>query len=95
MARPSDIRLSFNEAAEIYDAVRPSYPEAMYDGLFGVLPTKPSVVEVGPGTGQATWDLLARGAVVHAVEIASSMAARLRSNLRSEQLQSPSPILSR
>ena len=87
VGRPSDIRLSFNQAAEVYDAVRPSYPAAMYDALFGMLPSSPTVVEVGPGTGQATRDLLARGAAVHAIEIGASMAATLRSNLPVDQLR--------
>lgn len=84
---PGDIRLSFNEAAEIYDSVRPSYPADMFDTLFEMLPLNPTIVEVGPGTGQATTDLLARGARVHAIEIGPSMAATLRSNLESDQLR--------
>ena len=87
MDQPGDIRLSFNEAAEIYDAARPSYPAGMFDALFEMLPSEPTVVEVGPGTGQATRDLLARGAAVHAIEIGPSMAAKLRSNLPSDQLR--------
>jgi trans-aconitate methyltransferase len=82
-----DIRLSFNGAAEIYDEIRPSYPAAMFDALFEMLPMRPHIVEVGPGTGQATKDLLARGAFVHAIEIGPAMAAKLQSNLRSDRLQ--------
>ncbi|MBA2607667.1 MAG: hypothetical protein H0U92_01850 [Actinobacteria bacterium] len=59
MGRPDEIRLSFNEAAEIYGEARPSYPVALFDELFHLLPTEPEIVEVGPGTGQATTDLLA------------------------------------
>jgi SAM-dependent methyltransferase len=85
--RPDDIRLSFNEAAEIYDKVRPSYPAALFDALFQMLPSQPEIVEVGPGTGQATKDLLARGASVLAIEIGPATAARLRSNLPSDRLR--------
>jgi SAM-dependent methyltransferase len=85
--RPDDIRLSFNEAAEIYDKVRPSYPTDLFDALFQRLPSQPEIVEVGPGTGQATKDLLARGASVLAIEIGPATAAKLRSNLPSERLQ--------
>jgi len=84
---PEDIRLSFNEAAEIYDQVRPSYPADMFDELFTLLPAEPEIVEVGPGTGQATKDLLARGASVHAIEFGPAMAAMLRSNLPSDRLR--------
>ena len=87
VGRPRDIRLSFNDAAEIYDAVRPSYPAAVFDALFDMLPSNPRIVEVGPGTGQATRDLLARGSAVHAIEIGPSMAAKLLSNLPSPRLR--------
>ena len=46
--RPDDIRLSFNEAPDIYDKVRPSYPAALFDALFRTLPSEPEIVEVGP-----------------------------------------------
>jgi SAM-dependent methyltransferase len=78
---PADARLSFDRAVDVYDEVRPSYPGAMFDELFQMLPPGPEIVEVGPGTGQATRDLLARGASVHAVEIGTAMAGRLRANL--------------
>jgi SAM-dependent methyltransferase len=58
----------------------------MFDELFRLLPSRPAVLEVGPGTGQATRDLLSRGASVHAVEIGPAMAAKLREVL-------PSPAL--
>lgn len=83
----NDIRLSFDQVAEVYDEARPSYPPELFDELFNLLPTKPLIVEVGPGTGKATTDLLARGAAVHAIEIGPAMAARLRSNLPSERLR--------
>ncbi len=87
VGRLDDIRLSFNEAAETYDGVRPSYPADLFDALFQMLPSRPDIVEVGPGTGQATKDLLARGASVLAVEIGPAMAAKLRSNLPSHRLR--------
>lgn len=79
-------RLSFNRAVDPYDAIRPSYPAALFDALFEMLPPRPDIVEVGPGTGQATRDLLGRGASIHAVEIGPEMAVRLRTNLRTHQL---------
>jgi Methyltransferase domain len=87
VTHPEDKRLSFNAAVEIYDRVRPGYPADLFDALFEMLPPRPEMVEVGPGTGQATRDLLARGALVHAVEIGPAMATKLRANLPSEQLQ--------
>jgi SAM-dependent methyltransferase len=87
VGRPEDIRLSFNEAPEIYDRVRPSYPDDLFDALFQMLPSQPEIVEVGPGTGKATKDLLARGASVLAVEIGAATAAKLRSNLPTDRLR--------
>ena len=87
VGRPDDIRLSFDQDAAIYDEARPSYPADLFDALFQMVPTRPEIVEVGPGTGQATKDLLARGASVHAIEIGPAMAAKLRSNLPSDRLR--------
>lgn len=87
MGRPDDIRLSFNQAAETYDKVRPTYPAELFDTLFQMLPPQPEIVEVGPGTGKATKDLLARGASVLAIEIGPAMAAKLRSNVPSDRLR--------
>jgi SAM-dependent methyltransferase len=81
-----DPRLTFGTVVDLYHEIRPTYPAALFDEFFALLPSKPEVLEVGPGTGQATRDLLARGAVVHAVEISPSMASRLRSNLPTERL---------
>jgi len=84
---PLDKRLSFNEVPDIYDEIRPSYPAELYDGLFEMFPPRPAIVEVGPGTGQATKDLIARGATVHAIEIGPATAAKLRSNLATDRLR--------
>jgi SAM-dependent methyltransferase len=81
-----DPRLTFGTVVDVYDEIRPTYPEALFDELFALLPARPEILEVGPGTGQATRDLLARGAVVHAIEISPSMVGRLRSNLPTERL---------
>ena len=85
-AETRDPRLTFGTVVDVYDEIRPTYPEALFDEFFALLASQPVILEVGPGTGQATRDLLARGAVVHAVEISPSMAGRLRSNLPTERL---------
>ena len=87
MVTPPERRLSFNEVPDIYDEIRPSYPGELFNLLFQMLPSAPVIVEVGPGTGQATRDLLARGASVHAVEIGPATAAKLRQNLSSPSLR--------
>lgn len=45
-----------------------------------------AVLEIGPGTGQATIELLARGARVHAIEPGRRLAAFLRERLGQERL---------
>ena len=74
-------RSGFDEVAELYDKVRPGFPDELFDDLAAALPTAPAVVEVGPGTGQATKGLVARGARVTAVELGPHLAAVLARNL--------------
>ena len=76
MEKPFDIRLSFDRAVEAYDEIRPSYPPELFRSFFQQLPADPEIVEVGPGTGQATKDLLAGGARVHGIELGAAMAAK-------------------
>jgi SAM-dependent methyltransferase len=86
MSIPSDIRLSFDRVASIYDEIRPHYPAELFGLLFSWLPDRPKIVEVGPGTGQATGDLLAHGARVTAVELGPHLAERLRQGIGSPDL---------
>ncbi len=83
---PGERRESFDKVPEIYHRIRPGYPRALFDDLFDLLPERPHVLEVGPGTGQATGDLLAHGARVRAVEIGPAMAKKLRQVLPAREL---------
>ena len=76
-----DRRLTFDQVVDIYDRARPGYPAELVDALFGVLPAMPQVLEVGPGTGQLTAELLERGAKVTAVELGPQLATWLQTNL--------------
>ena len=77
-------RTTFGEDAELYDRVRPGYPEPLFDDLEGItgLGTAARVLEVGCGTGQATVPLARRGFRVLGIELSSSLAAVARRNLR-------------
>jgi SAM-dependent methyltransferase len=79
-------RQSFDNVPDVYHEIRPSYPPALFADLFALLPARPLVLEVGPGTGQATRDLLRRGAIVTAVEIGPAMATKLREVLPTTDL---------
>ena len=71
-----------------YAAGRPGYPPEVFDVLESRCGLGPgtAVVEIGPGTGQATKELLARGARVHGVEPGPRLAAYLRGVLDEESL---------
>ena len=74
------LREIFDEDAELYDRARPGYPEELLDDLGELAGLGPGsrVLEIGPGTGQATLALAARGCSVLAVELGASLAATLR-----------------
>ena len=78
---PRAWRAGFDEVAELYDRVRPGFPDDLFDELAAAMPRAPLVVEVGPGTGQATKGLVARGARVTAVELGAHLAAVLARNI--------------
>jgi SAM-dependent methyltransferase len=77
---PQAWRGGFDEVAELYDKVRPGFPDDLFDELAAALPRSPAVVEVGPGTGQATKGLVARGARVTGIELGAHLAAVLARN---------------
>jgi len=83
-AMPEQTRLhrrsTFDDDAERYDRTRPRYPAALFDALADAagLQAGSRVLEVAPGTGQATTSLAERGWRVTAVELGAQMAALAR-----------------
>jgi SAM-dependent methyltransferase len=75
----------FDEVPELYDRVRPGYPDELFADLVAVtgMDERSSVLEVGCGTGQATRSLAALGCSVTAVELGPGMAALARERLAS------------
>lgn len=73
----------FDDAADLYDAVRPGYPPDVFDDLLALAqtPADGRVLEVGVGTGQATEELARRGLSVVALEPGPRLADRARSRL--------------
>lgn len=73
----------FNEVPELYDRVRPGYPDELFGDLVTItgMDKRSSVLEVGCGTGQATLSLAALGCPVTAVEPGTGMAAVARRRL--------------
>ena len=72
--------LVFNEVPELYDRVRPGYPDELFADLVAItgVGRRSSVLEVGCGTGQATRPLAALGCLVTAIEPGAGMAALAR-----------------
>ncbi|HEY0813409.1 MAG TPA: class I SAM-dependent methyltransferase [Pseudonocardia sp.] len=70
----------FNDVPEIYDRVRPEYPDELFADLATLtgVGEGASILEVGCGTGQATRSLAALGYSVTAVEPGGGMAALAR-----------------
>jgi SAM-dependent methyltransferase len=74
----------FDRVAELYDAIRPRYPEALFAALVSAARLQPAsrLLEIAPGTGQATLPLARRGFHITAVEVGANMARIARENLK-------------
>jgi SAM-dependent methyltransferase len=72
-------RTSFDGRAALYDAARPSYPDALADDLLAIAGRR--VLEIGAGTGKATVVFARRGASIVAIEPGPSLAEVLRHNV--------------
>jgi SAM-dependent methyltransferase len=71
-------RRTFDSVAELYDRARPTYPAQLIDDVAAL---GPRILEIGPGTGQATRALVERGAAVTAVELGENLAEIARRNV--------------
>ena len=77
------LRGTFDEAALLYDEVRPGYPEDLFDDVVSLsgIPAGGRILEIGCGTGQATVPFARRGYRVLCVELGENLAALARRNL--------------
>ena len=77
-----DLRRTFDEDPVLYQSARPGYPASLLADLADLADLAGArVLEIGPGTGQATLDLVRLGAQVTAVELGPGLAAVLRQRL--------------
>src|SRR5579871_492170 len=76
-------RFTFDGVAELYEAARPGYPEALVERIVqraGLLP-RDRVLEIGGGTGKATRPFAERGYRVVALEPGSNLISVARRSL--------------
>jgi SAM-dependent methyltransferase len=78
-----DLGRVFDEVPDLYDRVRPGYPDELFADLVAItgVDEQASILEVGCGTGQATRSLATLGLPVTAVERGAALAALARQRL--------------
>src|SRR5215211_5383123 len=77
------LRTTFDEAASLYDEVRPGYPDELFDDIvsFSGIPPAGRILEIGCGTGQATVPFARRGYHILCIELGENLATVARRNL--------------
>ncbi len=78
-------RFVFDEVADVYDRVRPGYPEALVDDVVALsaILAGGRILEIGCGTGLATEAFARRGFRIQALEPGGSMRERAAARLAS------------
>lgn len=82
------LRAIFDGDSSLYDRARPDYPAQLFADLTELTGLGPGsrVIEIGPGTGQATRSLAATGAEVTAIELGANLAGVLQAKLPEVQV---------
>lgn len=75
-----DFRKTFDKIPEDFDKYRPRYCTELFDKLCSVcsLSSDKEVLEIGPGTGQATEPILATGCKYTAIELGENFTSFMR-----------------
>jgi SAM-dependent methyltransferase len=71
------LRQTFNRSADVYDRIRPGYPDALVDDVIRLsgIPDQGRILEIGCGTGKATEPFALRGYWMDCLDIGSDLAA--------------------
>ena len=82
-AERHDLRRTFGEIPELYERARPLYPPEIFADLTRLSDVPPGgrILEIGPGTGQATLPLAEAGFEIVAVELTPELASFVRRKL--------------
>ena len=75
-----ELRKIFDTIPEQFDKFRPKYSGELFEFLiyFAQLGPDRKVLEIGPGTGQATDPILETGCDYHAIELGEHLSAKMR-----------------
>ena len=71
-----ELRETFNKNEENYDRYRPGYPEELFNDIisYSGLKEDSTVIEVGTGTGQATFPFILKGCNVTGIELGDRLS---------------------
>ena len=77
-------RIQFEELADLYNEVRPGYPDELVDDVLALsaLPSDGNILEIGCGPGNATLAFARRGYSILAIELGERLASLAASNCR-------------
>jgi SAM-dependent methyltransferase len=77
-------RFTFDQVADVYQASRPGYPDALIDDVvaYAALGPDDRILEVGCGTGQATASFASKGNPILATDPGADMLRGARDHLR-------------
>lgn len=84
MKQDNSIRITFDEVALLYKEARPHYPNELFSTLINVtsLNKTSKLLEIGPGTGQATKPMALKGFDITGIELGPTLSEVSRNELR-------------
>ncbi len=84
MTKDNSLRSTFNESAHDYNAVRPGYPDQLFEDVITLsgIPPGGQALEIGCGTGQATLPFARRGFHILCLDIGADLLAIAAKNLQ-------------
>jgi len=87
MIKDNSLRHTFDEVALLYNEARPHYPDELFSTLIEVagLHENSKLLEIGPGTGQATKPLAKKGFDITAIELGVALSEVAKHELRDQK----------
>ncbi len=71
------LRETFNQSADLYDRIRPGYPDSLVDDVITLsgIPKQGRILEIGCGTGKATELFASRGYSMDCLDLGNDLVA--------------------